>query len=53
MTEPTVLYEERGAVAIDHAEPTSGAQQLHRQMHRELWAALDTWRPIRRCGPSS
>jgi 2-(1,2-epoxy-1,2-dihydrophenyl)acetyl-CoA isomerase len=41
MTEPTVLFEQRGAVAIAHAQPPPALNSFTRQMHRDLWAAMD------------
>ena len=36
MTEPTVLYEERGAVAIATLNRPQALNSFTRQMHREL-----------------
>ena len=41
MTETTVLYEERGAVAIATLNRPQALNSFTRQMHRDLWAALD------------
>jgi 2-(1,2-epoxy-1,2-dihydrophenyl)acetyl-CoA isomerase len=40
MTEPTVLYEERGAVAIATLNRPQALNSFTRQMHRELGAAM-------------
>lgn len=46
MTEPTVLYEERGAgnalIALITLNRPAALNSFTKQMHRELWAALDT-----------
>jgi 2-(1,2-epoxy-1,2-dihydrophenyl)acetyl-CoA isomerase len=45
MTEPTVLYEERGAgsalIALITLNRPAALNSFTKQMHRELWAALD------------
>ncbi len=41
MTEETVLYETRGAVALITLNRPQSLNSFTRQMHRELWAALD------------
>jgi 2-(1,2-epoxy-1,2-dihydrophenyl)acetyl-CoA isomerase len=41
MTEETVLYETRGAVALITLNRPQALNSFTRQMHRELWAALD------------
>ena len=41
MSEPAVLYEERGAVAIATLNRPRSLNSFTRQMHRDLWAALD------------
>ena len=41
MTEPTVLLEERGAVAVLTLNRPQALNSLTRQMHQEVWAALD------------
>mgnify|MGYP003866802463 CR=1 FL=1 len=42
MTEPaTVLYEEHGAVAIATLNRPQALNSFNRQMHHDLWAALD------------
>jgi 2-(1,2-epoxy-1,2-dihydrophenyl)acetyl-CoA isomerase len=41
MTEPTVLYEERGAVAIATLNRPQALNSFTRQMHRELGAAME------------
>ena len=41
MTEPTVLYEERGAVALLTLNRPAALNSFTRQMHRDLWSALD------------
>ena len=41
MTESTVLYEERGAVAVVTLNRPQALNSFTRQMHRDLWAALD------------
>jgi len=41
MTEPTVLYEERGAVALATLNRPQALNSFTRQMHRDLGAALD------------
>ena len=41
MTEPTVLYEERGAVALLTLNRPAALNSFTCQMHRDLWAALD------------
>ena len=41
MTEPTVLYEARGAVALVTLNRPQALNSFTRQMHRDLWAALD------------
>lgn len=38
---PTVLYEERGAVALVTLNRPEALNSFTRQMHRDLWAALD------------
>ncbi|MFP5466994.1 MAG: enoyl-CoA hydratase-related protein, partial [Gammaproteobacteria bacterium] len=37
----TVLYEERGAVALVTLNRPEALNSFTRQMHRDLWAALD------------
>jgi 2-(1,2-epoxy-1,2-dihydrophenyl)acetyl-CoA isomerase len=41
MTEETVLYETRGAVALVTLNRPASLNSFTRQMHRDLWAALD------------
>lgn len=41
MTDATVLYEERGAVALVTLNRPDALNSFTRQMHRDLWAALD------------
>ena len=41
MTDATVLYETRGAVALITLNRAAALNSFTRQMHRELWAALD------------
>jgi 2-(1,2-epoxy-1,2-dihydrophenyl)acetyl-CoA isomerase len=41
MTEKTVLYETRGAVGLVTLNRPQALNSFTRQMHRELWAALD------------
>jgi len=41
MTEKTVLYETRGAVALVTLNRPASLNSFTRQMHRDLWAALD------------
>ncbi|MBU3654683.1 MAG: 2-(1,2-epoxy-1,2-dihydrophenyl)acetyl-CoA isomerase, partial [Limnohabitans sp.] len=41
MTEPTVLLEERGAVAALTLNRPQALNSLTRQMHQDLWTALD------------
>lgn len=41
MTEPTVRYEERGAVALLTLNRPDALNSFTRAMHRDLWAALD------------
>ncbi len=41
MTEPTVLLEERGAVAVLTLNRPQALNSLTRHMHQQLWAALD------------
>ena len=41
MTESTVLYEERGAVALLTLNRPAALNSFTRQMHRDLWSALD------------
>ena len=41
MTEPTVLLEERGAVAVLTLNRPQALNSLTRHMHQEVWAALD------------
>jgi 2-(1,2-epoxy-1,2-dihydrophenyl)acetyl-CoA isomerase len=41
MTEPTVLYETRGAVALVTLNRPQALNSFTRQMHHDLWAALD------------
>jgi len=41
MTEPTVLFEERGAVAIATLNRPQALNSFTRQMHRELGAAME------------
>ncbi|MFM7002100.1 MAG: enoyl-CoA hydratase-related protein, partial [Limnohabitans sp.] len=40
-TIPTVLYEERGAVAVITFNRPTALNSFTRQMHHDLWAALD------------
>ena len=40
-SEPSVLYEEDGAIAILTLNRPASLNSFTRQMHRELWAALD------------
>jgi 2-(1,2-epoxy-1,2-dihydrophenyl)acetyl-CoA isomerase len=41
MTDATVLYEERGAVALVTLNRPDALNSFTRQMHRDLWSALD------------
>ncbi len=41
MTEPTVLYSARGAVALVTLNRPQALNSFTRQMHKDLWAALD------------
>ena len=41
MSESTVLYEERGAVALLTLNRPAALNSFTRQMHRDLWSALD------------
>jgi len=41
MSEPTVLYETRGAVALVTLNRPQSLNSFTRAMHKELWAALD------------
>ena len=41
MTEPTVLYTTQGAVALATLNRPQALNSFTRQMHRDLWAALD------------
>lgn len=41
MSEPTVLYEARGAVALVTLNRPSALNSFTRQMHHDLWAVLD------------
>ena len=41
MTDTTVLYEARGAVALITLNRPQALNSFTRQMHRDLWAALD------------
>ena len=41
MTEPTVLYAEQGAVAIATLNRPQSLNSFNRQMHHDLWVALD------------
>ena len=41
MTDTTVLYEERGAVALATLNRPQALNSFTRQMHRDLWRALD------------
>ena len=41
MTDPLVLYETRGAVALLTLNRPAALNSFTRQMHRDLWAALD------------
>lgn len=41
MTESTVLYEERGAVAVVTLNRPQALNSFNRQMHHDLWAAFD------------
>src|SRR3954468_9988294 len=41
MTEATVLYEQRGAVAVVTLNRPQALNSFNRQMHQDLWAALD------------
>src|SRR5689334_16783800 len=41
MTEPTVLFEARGAVALVTLNRPQALNSFTRAMHKELWAALD------------
>lgn len=41
MTEPSVLYEERGAVALVTLNRPSSLNSLNLDMHQSLWSALD------------
>ncbi len=40
-TDSTVLYEERGAVALITLNRPAALNSFNRQMHRDLWAAFD------------
>ena len=40
-SEPSVLYEEHGAVAVLTLNRPASLNSFTRQMHRDLWAALD------------
>ena len=40
-TEPAVLYEEEGAIAVLTLNRPQSLNSFTRQMHRDLWAALD------------
>ena len=40
-SEPSVLYEEHGAVAVLPLNRPASLNRFTRQMHRDLWAALD------------
>ena len=42
MTEPTILYSDLGSVALVTLNRPQALNSFNRQMHRELWAALDT-----------
>src|SRR5215212_6779686 len=42
MTEKTVLYETRGAVALITLNRPQALNSFTRQMHQELWAAFDS-----------
>ena len=41
MSEPTVLFEERGAVGLLTLNRPQALNSLTRQMHRDVWAVLD------------
>ncbi|MDB5860270.1 MAG: Unsaturated acyl-CoA hydratase [Ramlibacter sp.] len=41
MTEATVLYEKRGAIALVTLNRAQALNSFTRQMHQDLWAALD------------
>lgn len=41
MTDTTVLYQEKGAVAIATLNRPQNLNSFNRQMHHDLWAALD------------
>jgi 2-(1,2-epoxy-1,2-dihydrophenyl)acetyl-CoA isomerase len=41
MSDPTVLYAEQGAVAIATLNRPQSLNSFNRQMHHDLWAALD------------
>ena len=41
MTEPTVLYQADGAVALITLNRPQALNSFTRQMHQDLWAALD------------
>ncbi|WP_137895113.1 enoyl-CoA hydratase-related protein [Ramlibacter sp. 2FC] len=41
MSEPTILFEKRGSVALATLNRPQALNSFTRQMHRELWAALD------------
>jgi 2-(1,2-epoxy-1,2-dihydrophenyl)acetyl-CoA isomerase len=41
MNEPTVLYEQQGAVALLTLNRPQALNSFTRQMHHDLWAALD------------
>jgi 2-(1,2-epoxy-1,2-dihydrophenyl)acetyl-CoA isomerase len=41
MTEATVLYEKRGAIALLTLNRPQALNSFNRQMHQDLWAALD------------
>ena len=47
---PTVLYQERGPVAVITLNRPAALNSFTRQMHHDLWAALDNYRYFaRRC----
>lgn len=41
MSEPTILFEKRGSVALATLNRPQALNSFTRQMHRELWAVLD------------
>ena len=41
MSEPSILFEKRGSVALATLNRPQALNSFTRQMHRELWAVLD------------